>query len=180
MNLDHKSSPPIVNKINEYYNTLKNVVGCTFTLNPEFCKVKKYRSQLAISFRILNDVLSTHFMDYMIVAELTQKSNIHYHMIGALKDKEGIHLLNDHMKYHKVSRVMGFHKPEELKNQGYWISYMLKDIDKTYNIINMKGSENVNVVHEIIYKPPKYKSNNLYDLEIECVCDGISKLLTFE
>lgn len=184
MNLDHNRNAPSADLYEQLYKSIDNVIGCTFTLNPEFCRRRKYRNQLNASFNVLNNILCNHFNRFIIVAELTKQSNIHYHMIGQLKENEGYHYLNDNMRYNKIQKMFGMHKVEnKIHNIRQWIDYMFKDMDQTYKIINKKGSENYNIIHikDYITEPlPNNMKDIIKDLRIHCKYDYESKYLEFD
>lgn len=147
MNLDHKRNPPCITAISEWYADYGNAVGITFTLNPDFCKRRKMRNQLKISYPILNNLLVTHGDAHVVSCELTKQSNIHYHAIMIPKTIDWFHYFNDHMK-DKKNNIFGIFKIEhKLSNIQNWVQYIFKDIDITYKLLNKTGSENLNVAH---------------------------------
>lgn len=138
-------------------NVIENDVlarGLTITLNPKFTSKKRMRNQLKTSFNHLMSLLKGRFSEFICVAELTKNANIHYHLLGYLVDPNEQMYILDILKYQRYAKFFGEqHKFETFQTQGNfdrWREYILKDIEKTYYIINHKAPDNLNVVHHYI------------------------------
>jgi len=118
------------------------VTGCdhflTITLEPTMLRLQ-CREQYKKTFGKLAKLLQNYCDKYLIVIELTKDCNVHYHLLMTFhNNEEGITqmlFLNDY----KRIQELGFKKLEKVSNLQNVFNYLIKEIPKTYKVINPKG-----------------------------------------
>lgn len=113
----------------------------TVTLHPslyELPSVDQYKKTLNAIYVLLKKRYPTCFL---LVAELTDAGNIHYHFIayGAEPDFDCMFMIDDFKAYnykHKEKKLFGFTKIDTIKNLESSFVYVTKDTKKTNRIIN--------------------------------------------
>lgn len=103
----------------EFTMTLRPVMY-KFTAREQFIKTK--------------DIINNMFFGFAtsIVAELTKENNIHYHAIVEIKSADDRNKLLDRSR---GSMIWGRKSCSQLVNEPKWITYILKDIVSTREII---------------------------------------------
>jgi len=117
------------------------------TLNPALYKFSA-RRQLKYTINILSDFMKMYCGNYLIIAELTQRVNIHYHLLCKWSDKYDYakerfeDALKDKKQYGNIKISNPIITPTQYIN---YLNYMLKEVDKTDKIINDKRKNNVKI-----------------------------------
>lgn len=110
-----------------------------FTLKPELYK-RRARTQYMQTMEHLEDILDIYCDSYIVVAELTESSNVHYHCLLEFNKgmPESKHKMIDLFKLsHKFGSVW-FNK-KIIPNKAEWCRtyvYITKEVDVTSKVIN--------------------------------------------
>lgn len=138
-NITNASFPRIIDFFEDHYATDTNIYFGTFTLPKRMYRMRATRQFIA-SKKVVRNVMTNYFDNAIIVAELTQAANIHWHFIGKIKvdhDKGPYHMtqeailkcLKDNMKEYARFDIQKVKHPIECLN------YLLKDISTTHCVI---------------------------------------------
>jgi len=129
------------------------------TLNPalyKFCA----RRQLKYTLETLNDFMKMYCGSFLIIAELTQRVNIHYHLLCKWTDKYDYarEMFEDALKGQRQFGNTKISNPILTPTQYYnYLNYVLKEVDKTDRVLNNKRKNKL-----LIFKLRKIiKKNNL-------------------
>lgn len=116
----------------------------TVTLNP-----KLYRFKPSEQYRLtqlgLDQMFEKTEWKISIIPEVTQNYNIHYHCIVSAynikKYKKGV-VYSIHNKFRKMKHLYGYIYLKPITEFHIWQEYMVKDIEKTKQIIDMLPESN--------------------------------------
>lgn len=110
-----------------------------FTLKPELYK-KRARTQYMLTMEHLEDILDIYCDSYIVVAELTESSNVHYHCLLEFNKAmpESKYKMIDLLKLsHKFGSV--WMNKKIIPNKTEWVRtyvYITKEVVKTSKVIN--------------------------------------------
>jgi len=159
-------------KIINHYDIPINSWFITITLNSKFY-VKRARNQFLITKDKIKYFLKMFCKEFLIIPELTQKSNIHYH--GYIIFNDNMNNNVDNKEYLEtqmlclidVLKIIGLSKINTLPiiEVRRTRDYMLKDIEKTNLLIN-KTLSNETLKLSIKYNK---KNNIINDLKDELI-----------
>lgn len=138
------------------------------TLRPELYK-KRARSQYQTTYHNVETLLDIYTDSYILVAELTNDSNIHYHCLveWAKHMPEAKHRFIDVCK---LSRVLGkpFINKKTIPNKAEWhrtYEYICKEIQITNRIINYNPKhEELETIKQVIVKHTTTKQDHNNEL----------------
>lgn len=147
-----------------YITVGANVYSFTITLDPTIYKLRA-RSQLKTTISSVKTILSANCEKYILVAELTNSANIHYHCLIQCDDT--IRLLDDFKMVKGIGSV--FLNKNNIKNHEQLkkaLAYMMVEVDKTYNIVNSRVK--TGELYDVYFKYKKqYKQMTSMELYIK-------------
>lgn len=142
----------------------------TFTLCPTLYKHKASK-QLKKSIWYIQELLKEYAAEYIMTAELTQKLNIHYHVIVLFNDKPySKEMLMNEIKGFPYNKIIGNTfvnskciDGELERNRSF--EYITKEQDKTDRIVNGKNKKKLPIWWSVRVPPPALEEYNLNYLD---------------
>lgn len=112
-------------------------VHLTVTLRPVMYRLSS-TEQLSRSIGPLLDLLrDLNCIKKTIVFELTKSHNVHYHIICNF-DIHGVrNIYNKIYNKFRCSKIFGYVLTDQIKDYNSFVSYILKDVEETYNILGI-------------------------------------------
>lgn len=118
----------------------------TQTILPHFNKFKAVKQFEKITPR-LTKLLRKVCLEYSLIVEMTQKANVHYHILVKWRDNTSMD------EYLDSVRSLGHAMIKKIfTSNADWEKYMLKDTERTLNILNMKSKVNTYRLNHIYKK----------------------------
>lgn len=151
----------------------KNVYHLIVTLKPELYK-DNARHQLKVTMDKLAEILRYIVSEYYIVAELTKKVNVHYHvLIKFSKHVEyGPDVLIDSFKSRVNAKYFGNvllnqHKTSTPEEYDKLWKYVNKELDRTNRVINKGRKNEYNIIDEWQWNLPEKEKVDLIDRRVK-------------
>lgn len=106
----------------------------TVTLRPDLYG-RNARGQFKTSLDKFHSLMRTQLREYVWVAELTDKGNVHYHCVGYDIDTYSKDIILDATKCHKI---LGNTKinTQRVEDTERTYNYLIKDLERTHAVIN--------------------------------------------
>lgn len=123
-------NPP--HKVVPSYDGLRDTTHfITVTLDPRYYKLTM-REQYRKSFNKLNKLLSQFTIKHLLVCEMTKQANVHFHGIVKWEDES----MSQHFFFESLKRNEIYGRSESQIIKGDTYSYITKDINTTYKLLN--------------------------------------------
>jgi len=130
-------------------NIKKGDLFMTITLKPDMYKMRA-RRQYNRTIQSVKDILNVFCERYILIPELTEACNVHYHAIVSFKPQELVQFAKDKfIDVIRIHRVLGNTKINKMPviDVKRTVDYMLKEYNKTKAIILNAKEMDENIYH---------------------------------